>query len=56
MSTLELDRLLPNRNNKKVNEKKRSYLRGNSGKFKKGKGTKKCVIERKLKFEDYRNC
>ena len=56
MLTLELDGLLPNRNNKKVNEKKRSYLRGNIGKFKKGKGTKKFVIERKLKFEDYRNC
>ena len=23
---------------------------------KKSKGTKKCVIKRKLKFEDYRNC
>ena len=25
-------------------------------KIKKAKGTKKCVIKRKLKFEDYKNC
>ena len=25
-------------------------------KIKKGKGTKKCVIKRKLKFQDYKNC
>ena len=25
-------------------------------KIKKAKGTKKCVIKRKIKFENYRNC
>ena len=25
-------------------------------KIKKAKGTKKCVMKRKLKFEDYKNC
>ena len=25
-------------------------------KIKKAKGTKKCVIKRKLKFQDYKNC
>ena len=33
-----------------------SYLKDNNDKDKKGKGTKKCVIKRKLKFEDYKNC
>ena len=31
-----------------------SYLIGD--KYKKIKGTKKCVIKKQLKFEDYRNC
>ena len=33
-----------------------SYLKYNSFKDKKSKGTKRCVIRRKLKFEDYKNC
>ena len=33
-----------------------SYLKDNNDKDKKAKGTKKCVIKRKLKFEDYKNC
>ena len=32
------------------------YLRDNDAKDKKAKGTKKCIIKRKLKFQDYRNC
>ena len=33
-----------------------SYLKDNNDEDKKAKGTKKCVINRKLKFEDYKNC
>ena len=33
-----------------------SYLKDNNDKDKKAKGTKKCVIKRKLKFENYKNC
>ena len=33
-----------------------SYLKDNNDEDKKAKGTKKCVIKRKLKFEDYKNC
>ena len=33
-----------------------SYLKDNNDKDKKAKGTKKCVIKRKLKLEDYKNC
>ena len=33
-----------------------SYLIDDGGEDKKAKGTKKCVIKRKLKFENYRNC
>ena len=33
-----------------------SYLTDDSSKNKKAKGTKKCVTERKLKFENYENC
>ena len=32
-----------------------SYLKDNNDEDKKAKGTKKCVIKRKLKFEDYKN-
>ena len=39
-----------------LREKTYSYLKDNNNKDKKAKGTKKCVIERKLKFEDYKNC
>ena len=33
-----------------------SYLIDDDGEDKKAKGTKKCVIKRKLKFENYKNC
>ena len=33
-----------------------SYLIDDSTEDKKAKGTKKCVIRRKLKFENYKNC
>ena len=33
-----------------------SFLIDDSSKDKKAKGTKKCVIKRKLKFENYKNC
>ena len=33
-----------------------NYLTVNKGENKKAKGTKKCVIKRKLKFEDYKHC
>ena len=32
-----------------------SYLKDNNDEDKKAKDTKKCVIERKLKFQDYKN-
>ena len=33
-----------------------SYLRDYNDENKKAKGTKKCVVKRKLKFEDYNHC
>ena len=33
-----------------------SYLTDLSNENKEAKGTKKCVIKRKLKFEDYKHC
>ena len=33
-----------------------SYLINNGSENKKEKGTKKCVIKRKIKFEYYQNC
>ena len=33
-----------------------SYLIDNSSEGKKAKGTKKCVIKWKLKFQDYKSC
>ena len=33
-----------------------SYLMDDDSKHKKAKGTKKCVIKRRLKFNDYKNC
>ena len=33
-----------------------NYLKNNNGEDKKAKGTKKCVIKRKLNFEDYEKC
>ena len=32
------------------------YLKGNNDEDKKSKGIKKCVIKRKHKLEDYKNC
>ena len=32
------------------------YLKDNNNEDKKAKGTKKCVIKRKRKFQDYKNC
>ena len=36
--------------------KKFNYLKDSNDEDKKAKGTKKCVIKRKLKFQDYKNC
>ena len=33
-----------------------SYLTDDGKEDKKGKGTKKCVIKRTIKFNDYKNC
>ena len=33
-----------------------SYLTNNNDEYKKSNDTKKCVINKKLKFEDYKNC
>ena len=33
-----------------------SYLMDDGGEDKKSQGTKKCVIKRKLKFKDHKNC
>ena len=33
-----------------------SYLKDDGSEDKKAKGTKKCVIKRNLKFENYKNC
>ena len=33
-----------------------SYLKDNNDEDEKAKGTKKCVIKRKIKFQDYKNC
>ena len=33
-----------------------SYLIDDSSKYKKAKGTQKCIIKRKPKFEDFKNC
>ena len=40
----------------RLQRKTHSYLRDNNNEDKKAKGTKKCVIKRKLKFQDYKNC
>ena len=32
------------------------YLKDNNDEHKKEKGTKNCVIKRKVKFQDYKNC
>ena len=33
-----------------------SYLKDNNDEDKKAKGTEKCVIKRKRKFRDYKDC
>ena len=33
-----------------------SYLKDNNDEGKKEKGTKMCILKRKLKFQDYKNC
>ena len=33
-----------------------SYLIDDSSKYKKAKGTQKCIIKRKPKFKDFKNC
>ena len=33
-----------------------SYLTDDGSEYKKAKGTRKCVIKRKLKFENYKSC
>ena len=46
-------------NDKKIvglRQKTYSYLKDSNNECKKAKGTKKCVIKRKLKFEDYKKC
>ena len=40
----------------KLRAKSYSYLIDDGSEDKKAKGTKKCVIKRKLKFENYKNC
>ena len=49
-SNFELDRPLPKGKNKKVIGSMKHEI------GKKAKGTKKCVIKRKLQFEDCKNC
>ena len=39
-----------------LREKAYRYLKDNNDEDKKSKDTKKCVIKRKLKFQDYKNC
>ena len=36
--------------------KKYTYLKENNDENRKAKNTKKCVIKRKLKFQDYKDC
>ena len=69
-SNYELDRPLPRRKNKNViglmkdeleqkeqtSARSYSYLIADGSEDKKAKDTKKCVIKRKLKFENYENC
>ena len=39
-----------------VTAERYGYLKGSNDEDKKAKSTKKCVIKRKLKFQDYKNC
>ena len=40
----------------RLRAKTNNYLKDNNDEDKKAKSTKKCVIKRKLKFNDYKNC
>ena len=40
----------------RLKEKTYHYLIDDGSEDKRAKGTQKCVIKRKLKFEDYKNC
>ena len=58
-SNYEVNRPLPTGKNKKViglRPKTYSYLINDCKEDKKAKGTKKCVIKRMIKFNDYKNC
>ena len=39
-----------------LRKKTYSYLKDNNDEDKKAQGAKKCVIKRKLKFQDYKDC
>ena len=39
-----------------LRQKMYSYLTDDGDEDKKAKGTKKCVIKQKIKFEDYKHC
>ena len=72
ISNYECDRPLPTGKNKKVMKdelggrvitefvalrpKTYSYLTDDCKEDKKAKGTKKCMIKRMIKFDDYKNC
>ena len=63
-----MNRPLPNEKNKKVigimkkelgrkiMKKSYSYFKDDGSKDKKAKETKRCVVKRKLKFGEYKNC
>ena len=70
-SNFEIDRLLPKgkigiikdelgwqikKESFGLRKKTYSYLKDNNNEDKKAKGTKKCVIKRKLRFQDYKDC
>ena len=56
-SNYKLDRPLPKIKNKKGIDLMKGKLGGNNNtEDNKVKDTKKCVVERKLKFEDYNHC
>ena len=40
----------------RLRAKRYSYLKDNNIEDNKARGIKKCIIKRKLKFQDYKNC